>query len=436
MTRVPGSGVQPTESDRSTPTDSEEALAELIEVSRTIQERCGGKRWEVYQRLSQSVRVRKHARSDVATLEAGHECGTALRLRSSDGSATFGTVSGAGEAGLRWLLNDADRSLSEPEAPWPDPTAARCLDDRDDRAPRLPSFADLNTWLEKAWWRYTDMAAERRGPPPLEHAWVESASTLELWVSSDGAKALRSRCRSWAVGLPGALQGGSGRPRPLGVASRRFKGLPVDGWRRLGADRTWPAGRSATPPEGAAVLFSPESAGELVFALARALHLGDSVELSTVGPAWRLVDDPAGPDCPMGCSFDDVLFPTRARVLADGHRGRDTIVGPGHLRRPSYRNPPVALPTHLVVEPTDASLPDRCVLATDLRVHALAPDRWLLEIDGGVLEAGEPGPPIARSFVSTHPRELVRRCIGSFGDARRVHRAVTTPALLFENLIP
>jgi hypothetical protein len=89
-----------------------------------------------------------------------------------------------------------------------------------------------------------------------------------------------------------------------------------------------------------------------------------------------------------------------------------------------------------VVEPTDASLPDRCVLATDLRVHVLAPDRWLLEIDGGVLEAGEPGPPIARSFVSTHPRELVRRCIGSFGDARRIHRAVTTPALLFENLTP
>jgi hypothetical protein len=434
MTRVPESGVQSSEVNHPILTDPEKTLADLVDASRTIRERCRGRQWEVYRRLSHSVRVRKHARVDIANLEAGHESGTALRLRSSDGSATFGTTSGTGGEGISWLLDDADRARAEPEAPWPARSVSRCLDDRDERAPSLPSPSDLNTWLENAWLRYTEMAAERRGPPPLEHAWVESACTLECWVNSGGAQAMRLRSRSWATGLLGTLKGGEGRPRPLGVASRRWAELPVDGWRRLGADRTWPAGRSMPLPGETAILFSPESAGELVFALANALYLGDSSAQAAVGPGWHLVDDPEAPDSPMGGCFDDLLFPTRARILADGRRDVDVIVGPGHWRRPSYRNPPVALPTHLVIESTGASLPDRCVLATGLRVHALAPDRWLLEIEGGILEAGEPGPPITRSFVRTSPRELVQGCIASFGSARRVHRAVTTPALLFENL--
>src|SRR6185295_15711530 len=111
------------------------------------------------------------------------------------------------------------------------------------------------------------------------------------------------------------------------------------------------------------------------------------------------------------------------------------LEGPGHLRRPSYRDRPVPLPTYLVVSSsTTEALPPRVILADGVSIHPLAPDRWILEVAAAPMEQGRPVMRSGSAFLDVSPQALVERCIGTFGPHRHSHLGVSTPALLFEGL--
>jgi hypothetical protein len=219
------------------------------------------------------------------------------------------------------------------------------------------------------------------------------------------------------------------------VARRRWEDLPAEAARRVLEDRRLPAGSVESPPASrVSVLFSPEASALIVQALVRTLHVAGADHGLAVGPAWRVTDDPRDPASLFGGIFDDSGFTTRKERLANGLRCVGEISGPGHYRRPSFRDPPEALPSHLVVEARDQPAPERAVVATVVGLHPVAPDRWLLRIEGAHLERGQPGSPLRPSHISISPRDLVRRCTATIGPSRASYRGVQTPALLFEEL--
>jgi hypothetical protein len=217
------------------------------------------------------------------------------------------------------------------------------------------------------------------------------------------------------------------------VASRHWPDLPAGAWRSVLEDRKIPERDPEPPPtRKIPVLFNPECSAILVRALVRSLHTGKTeVE---AGAAWKVTDDPTRAGALFGGTFDDAGFPTRRTVLSDGERCRGIIKGPGHYRRPSFRDRPVALPSQLDVSATDSRPPASCVLATGVVLQVTEPDRWILRIDGALLEDGYPGPVLRTSFAPISPVELVRRCIAAVGPCRASHLGVETPALVFDDL--
>jgi hypothetical protein len=171
-----------------------------------------------------------------------------------------------------------------------------------------------------------------------------------------------------------------------------------------------------------------------VLALARTLHAGTCEVGVEVGPAWKVVDDPGHPQALYGGSFDDAGFATVRKQLADGHRACGRIDAPGHYRRPSFRDRPTPMPSHLVVASTPREVLSEGVVATALTVHPVEPDRWLLGIEGALLKEGRPGARLRPSFASVAPGDLVRRCVSTVGPPRLTHLGVETPALVFDNL--
>jgi hypothetical protein len=173
----------------------------------------------------------------------------------------------------------------------------------------------------------------------------------------------------------------------------------------------------------------------LVLALVKALHIHEPERGFPVGPAWRVVDDPGHTMALFGGSFDDAGFATGRTPLADGQRAVGRIAGKGHFRRPSFRDRPIPMPSHLtVLAEGNGPPPTRGVLVTALTLHPLQPDHWMLEIDGAHLEDGRPGPVLRSAIVAVSPMELVRRCAAAVGPARLSHLGVETPALVFDNL--
>ena len=110
--------------------------------------------------------------------------------------------------------------------------------------------------------------------------------------------------------------------------------------------------------------------------------------------------------------------------------------GPGHDRRPSFRDPPTPYHAHLVVEASPAQPPETCLLVSGLTIHRLEPSRWVLQFQGALLADGVPVARVAEGYLAASPLEMVRNCIGTVGDHRDSHLGVRTPALLIEHLGP
>jgi len=182
------------------------------------------------------------------------------------------------------------------------------------------------------------------------------------------------------------------------------------------------------------VLLTPESSAMLVSALVRSLFITGEKAGAPVGPAWEVIDDPRSADSLFGGRFDDVGFETRRRTLADGLRVAEPLAGPGSYRRPSFRDPPRPLPTHLVLESGGELSWEGGLVVSELALHPLPGGEWVLECDGTLAGNGFSGLRVHRCQIRTTPMELVQRCAARIGEARLSHRGVVTPALLFDNL--
>ena len=185
------------------------------------------------------------------------------------------------------------------------------------------------------------------------------------------------------------------------------------------------------------VLFIGEQTSlvmRLVAALVRTLHSGKKGRERRVGAGWRLVDDPLEGGALLGGSFDDSRFPTARRELADGERIVGSLAGPGHFRRPSFRDPPSGALANTVVADTPAPLPPRVLRVGHMVIHPMAKGDWILECSGAFQVRGEPDPNPVRIWIRTTPLDLLQRCVATRGAPRTSFRGVRTPALLFEDL--
>jgi hypothetical protein len=219
------------------------------------------------------------------------------------------------------------------------------------------------------------------------------------------------------------------------VARRRWSDLRPDAWWEALEDRRLPGEDDRPPPAGGVpVLFNPECSALLVQSLAGRLHGAGRAPGVEVGPAFKLYDDPGRPDALFGGAFDDSGFPTGRKRLANGVRTSGRIEGPGHDRRPSFRDRPAPRASHLVVPATERGVPADGVVGTALSIHPVERDRWVLRIEGGRLKDGAPTTLIRPAHVSIAPEELVRRCVATVGPPRLSHLGVETPALLFAPL--
>lgn len=419
-----------TEQDDHWFSDTDALADELARASKRVRARSGIAHVEIYHRISRTIRVTAPREGDAVATRAGWEEGTALRLW------------GAGESDLRFVATSGgapesidravDRALSDEGRQRAAP-ADRCvreatLVDRDGDAVVLPGPDRLAAWLVDA--RQFLSSTGDAGAEPAR-LWIEVASTCETWVGDGSIVGSRWRARGWALLEPASGEGGSSAPRIL--AARSWKDIDPRDWLRMEPPRPrLGLPRSEMPAGPIVVIFSPEASATLILALVRAAPAeGARVE---TGPGFRVRDAPEEPGALFGGQFDDLGFPTRPTRVGDGHRVLDSLLGPGHYRRPSFRDVPACFPANLVVEPPGTEAPATGLRVHRVGVHPLAPARWALEVDGTWWTGGEPRGAVRGACISTAPRELLARCTAGAGEPFASHRGVRTPALLFEGL--
>jgi hypothetical protein len=395
-------------------------LENLRSNRRLLKKPANCERLELYHRASSAIRVGHESSGQAVVSRIGLEEGVAVRLamRGSD-AIGFAAASGGDLACLRWAI---DRACEHHGTPPPEggewPLGEELLLDRDSDG-SLPPEEDVISWLRHAYEQFKEQNGENGPGEPLS-GWVEAVTTVESWVADGGPLASRSRTRGWAVAR--------GRPRPLLLAARRWTELPERGWTDLVAERDPGGDKRASKRAGQQpILFTAEIAADLVSGLVRG-YLSDTECLGVAaGSGWKMTDYPASPQALFGGKFDDAMFPTERRLLADGREILARIHGPGQLRRSSFRDPPQSQHSHLIVGSEERGTFERGLVVTGLTIHPLAAEDWVLEFEGSTGRAVE-------GYIRTDPRELIRRCVASVGPSRLSHRGVKTPALLFEGL--
>lgn len=395
--------------------DPEEVGATLAELHQEASVAASGCQVELYHRIATTVRVARGFQGRTQVI-VGTEGGLAVRTRSAEGRETgFSACSGMSRVALDWALSRAQgcrRAIGEEDF-WPSNLEERQVDHD---SSELPPPAMLDAWLGRAWER---LGGKRPRPTAGQ---IEVAATVESWVA-DGFSASRSRVRAWAwVELTGATP-------PILVAARRFELLVDSAWADVLDDRgrADEASERWAPAENTPLLFNPESAAKLVQAVVIAQQATGHGQGTAVGPGWEIADDPLEPKALFGGTFDDAGYRTSRQILADGRNWTGRTAGKGHCRRPSFRDPPAAVPSALAVVSRPEIPPPRYALVSGLVVHILGPQQWILEIDA---------PGVPRGFVRTSPGELASRCAAAVGPARSTHLGICTPALLFTGLTP
>ena len=229
---------------------------------------------------------------------------------------------------------------------------------------------------------------------------VELGWTTEVLVGPAGWIAVRTRARSSAV-----LSGGSRL-----VARRGFGALST----------AVEPSREARESRGDSVLLAPGAAAAVGARLAHIVH-GPAPELGReVGRGWIVDDEPQDARGLAGGVFDDAGFPTRRRALAIDGKIVGGIDGPGSYWRRSFRDPPLSLPSNLVIGGAIAEDASDIERVEECRVLPLGRREWVLEIPGR-----------RPSHLRVDPMTLLARCAGTMGDAETTAEGVITPALLF-----
>lgn len=412
--------------------DADALVDHLDSLRRSVTAGARGHTIEIYHRAALTLSVTLDGRTGAIATKRGDDQGLALRMATVDGKEVgFSSASGSGLSSLEWLIARCHERPGPPEeATW---ARGRSGVHRDlDGDSELPPVESLVSWVERA--REVLLSDGPGGPTPLEVS-IEAVVTVETWLADGGLRASRARGRGWAFLRTSEPSARDRASKPVLLARRRFQDLPVEGLREVLEDRRLPDRTGTAPPaRPVPVLFNPECSAHLSLSLVKALHGPTGPARLSVGAAWKLWDAPGEREASSGGAFDDAGFPTRRLELADGRTSTGRIEGRGHLRRGSYRDRPVALPSHLVLSAGGDGAPDRGVVVTSLDVHAVEPRRWLLRVEGAHLDGGRPVALLSPSYVSIAPDDLVRRCVAAVGPPRLSHLGVETPALLFDDL--
>jgi hypothetical protein len=387
---------------------------------------------EFFHRFSLRVRASLTPPDTRARFIETREEGLAIRLDHGARGYSFVACSGGGEAALHRALFLVGRALPQVKRGgelWAIGTGGTLLDLEPCAA--LPTFASLASWLETAIGLGAGSAERSRAI--LGSAWVEAGLTVETLVADGGLAASRCRGRAWALAMA-RRQGPDPFPeRPLILAARNLEELPVDGWAKP-LDQQVDAASSGRLRAGTALVVGGGAAASLVASLAGSFHGYGCAIGRTVGRAWKLRDDPLEAAGLAGGRFDDTGFPTRPLVLADGRTTLGSLGTRGHYRRPSFRDPPAPMFSTLIVEERHDPMPSKAFRAHGLRVHRLAPDRWVLDLEGVQFERGRPIGSFERLRQAVRPADLLAGCRRSIGPAALHANGVATPTLVFEGL--
>ena len=406
-----------------------ERVVKLFQLSRR---RVGRSRVELYHRAALRRRVRAGEADGHLVIESGRDEGLAVRLVDAQGRIGFASVSDMGEEAIDWALTEARRCpLADVDRrePW---AAGQGEVKEDLELPvELPPPETLARWLRRAVARM-EIDPSSGGRFATGRSWVEYGCTVESIVADGGLRACRARTRAWAMTHQRTREGETEEERPRLLAARRLEDLLEQDW---GPVEPLPDGPPLSLDEVAKLPFvlDPLAASVLVKALVRALFTYGHGTVQ-VGAGLDVSDVPGHPLGLAGGGFDDAGFPARRKRLADGRRVLHRIEGRGHLRRPSFRDPPRPHTTTLVVRDGREALPPRAVRISDLRPHPLGPGKWILEIRGALLEKGVAVRPLPVSFVQVSPAELAGRCSGAVGRGRLCPNNTLTPSLLIEGL--
>ena len=403
-----------------------ERVTRLFESVRSV---VGSARAELYHRTSFRIRVRLDASDAREIVETGHDEGLAARVVTSDGRVGFAAASGGSGDDARWAFSEAlSGEISVEQSSWAEHAGEPVLD-RDPNG-NCPDPTALRTALRRCLARSRETWPS--SPPTWAGSWIEWGTTVESWVADGGFRASRSRTRAWAMTTKrlGAVHGGG--EIPCVIAGRGLDELDRFGW--IAPDLEGAAVPLETALSSGILLLEPTDAAVVVRALATELCAPGRPTRQAVGPGFRVSDDPVHPKGLAGGKFDDAGFPAIRKPLADGNLILALFEGRGHLRRSSFRDPPVPDLTTLVVESGDETPPKSVVHVPEARLYAVAPGDWVLEPLGAWLGDGNSGQPVARGFLRVAPRDLVRRVHATAGLAVPCPNNTHTPALILDGI--
>lgn len=365
-------------------------------------------RLELYAKIALRWRATRDLEGRGATFDRVLESGLAARVfQGRHDRAGFAAASGFSSAVARWVVDTACAHRAQAIALTPTPSDS-VDDERWDLDPKgsPPSVDTL-----------TEALVSR----PHIH-WLEAGTTAEILIGADGWLAARTRHRFWALG--------GGRPVRL-VAQRGFLG-----WEHLlvPAAETHGVLLQTGPDDLDAIILNPEAAAPVVASLTEAFHSEERLFSTRCGVGWGVVDDPLRLDGLAGGTFDDAGFPAAPRTLAADCLWVDRLEGPGTLRRPSFREPPVASASNLVINSSKSDrVPPGAKTAQRCRVLPVSPDVWVLELEFADRGEGD-GSRSSRSWLRVRPDTLISACAAGLGKARVTATGPIVPALLFEGL--
>ena len=280
-----------------------------------------------------------------------------------------------------------------------------------------------------------------------------TGSSVTSLLTSDGFKATGSATGAVVEAL---LAPTEGPWRLVRFAARGLADLDCSALAEQALATVGAVARGDTAQRGLTdVVLAPGVAALLVAALGRRLAAPSPLIHGRIAPAWRLVDERAGPVGLAPQPFDGEGVPSRPILLVGGGKLHERLacwrdaapprIEPGGAVRASFCQPPIGGPANLVVHAA-APVPADQLLATLGRGVVAVLPATALEIDDSGrfslqcaalhIEGGRP----AGAYPLIELRGSLRRLLGGLaacGDDPTSHSldcAVTTPSLLVRQL--
>jgi hypothetical protein len=360
---------------------------------------------ELYAKVAQRARVQRGHSHGGLDSSRTIESGLAIRLVTQRGEgAGFAATSGFSREAARWAL---DRAVARDHVvPGESPDTHRIS-----RADTWDLDPDQTLPLGSM------LLEEMEVSPTLE--WIEGGTTAEVLIGAPGWLAVRRRHRVWGVVRSDA---------PRIVAAR-----DLAGWRDARARGEVESATALANRRTASHMatFLPAAAAPIVLAAVGWAHVREVPPTIDLGVGWSVADDPLHARGLAGGVYDDAGFAAESRVLAREGKLVGRLVGPGTLRRRSYREPPLPSPSNISM-PSGAGVDDRPIgeVVDRCRLMRLEPCLWVLELE---IVQGE-RLSRRRAYARVHPAEFLGGCVTRIGTPQLTGDGPIVPSLVFERL--